>query len=226
MPTALICTEQPLDDELGGTLLWRDDILQRVVGSAPEAHAAALADLPEIIVVDRDVPGATLLIAELRREAATRSTSIVIVARSEFEPVEVELLEAGANAVLRLPAGPEWDDRLARLIAIPVRRDVRFSVNLELEARTGHGVQMAPAVALNLSENGMLIETTCELTVGDDLDLSFALPDLLGTVVGCARVVRHAGRFRYGLEFYGLEGDGAGIVRQYVELIESRPQKL
>jgi DNA-binding response OmpR family regulator len=226
MPTALICTDTPLDDELGGTLLWRDDILQRVVGSAPEAHAAALADLPEIIVVDRDVPGASLLIAELRREAATRSTSIVIVARTEFEPVEVELLEAGANAVLRLPAGPEWDERLARLISVPVRRDVRFSVNLELEASAGHGVQMAPAVALNLSVNGMLIETTCELTVGDDVDLSFSIPELQGSVVGCARVVRHAGRFRYGLEFYGLEGEGPELVRHYVELIESAPQRL
>jgi CheY-like chemotaxis protein len=226
MPTALICTETPLDEDLGETLLWRDDILQRVVASAPEAHAAALADLPEVVVVDRDVPGAALLIEELRREPKTRQVSIVVLARSEFEPIEVELLEAGANAVLRFPPGPEWDDRLARLIAVPVRRDVRFPVQFEIEARVGHGVHAANAVALNISVNGLLVETTFELALGDDLDLSFPLPELNATVVGCARVIRHAGRFRYGLEFYGLESDGAQLVRQYVELIETAPQKL
>jgi CheY-like chemotaxis protein len=226
MASALICSSAPLDEELGATLLWREEIERRCTGSADEALEAALTARPDLIVIDRDLSGAAGLVSALRRDPRTRRISIVVIARSDFEPSEVELLEAGANAVLRLPAGGEWDDRLARLIAVPVRREVRLPVQFELEARTGPGVQAAVAMALNLSMSGALIETDFDLKVGDDLDLRFYLAELDATVVGCARVVRHAGRRRYGIEFYGLEGEGAELVRRYVELIDVPEQRI
>lgn len=220
MPHALICSEIALDAELAETLLWRDEVERRMARSLDEALAAARALKPDVVIVDRDLPQAARLVSELRRDLKTRRVSVVVIARTDFEAVEVDLLEAGANAVLRLPATPEWDDRLARLVVVPVRREVRLPVHLELEARTGAGVHAGVATALNLSESGILLETDIELHVGDDLDLRFHLPDAAATVSGCGRVMRHAGRHRYGVEFYGLEGDGPDLVRQYVTRLD------
>jgi CheY-like chemotaxis protein len=226
MACALICSAAPLDDELGSTLLWREELERRCVQTAEEALKAASGNPPEVVVIDRDLAGATPLVSSLRRDPRTRRVSIVVVARTDFEAVEVDLLEAGANAVLRLPASPEWDDRLARLIAVPVRREVRLPVQFELEARAGPGVQAAVALALNLSVSGVLLETDFDLKLGDDIDLRFHLVELDVTIVGCGRVVRHAGRRRYGIEFYGLEGEGHELVRRYVELMDIAEQRI
>jgi len=221
MPSALICTQWSLDVELAETLLWRDEIERRFVGDVEAALASARASKPDIAVVDRDLPEAARLVRELRQDSRTRRLSIVVVARTDFESVEVDLLEAGANAVFRLPAGPEWDDRLVRLVAVPVRGEARLPVQFELEARMATGVHAAVAMAINLSVSGILIETDFDLHVGDDVDLRFHLPEMETTVVGCGRVVRHAGRRRYGIEFYGLEGEGSEAVERYVEMVET-----
>ena len=217
MAFAVICTEGSFDRELGDTLLWRGEVERHVVHSAEEGLSAVRGWRPEIAVIDRDLPQALKLISEIRRDSKVRRTSLVVVARTDFEAVELELLEAGANAVLRLPASGEWDGRLARLIAVPARRELRLPVQFELEASVGLGVEAATALALNLSVNGILIETDFELQLGDDLDLRFRLPQSEAPVSGCGHVVRHAGRHRYGVEFYGLEADGAELVRSYVE---------
>jgi len=220
MSFALICTEGTFDAELGETLLWRGEVDRHVVHSAEDGLAAARAWRPDLVVIDRDLPQAVRLVTQIRGDAKARHASLVIIARADFEPVEVELIEAGANAILRLPASAEWDDRLARLIAVPVRREVRLPVRFELEASAGPGVQAAAATALNLSVNGILIETDFDLHLGDDLDLRFNLPESSEAVSGCGHVVRHAGRHRYGVEFYGLEADGPELVRIYVERSE------
>ena len=41
--------------------------------------------------------------------------------------------ESEANAILRLPAGPEWNGRLERLMAVPVRKDARFPVSFDVQ---------------------------------------------------------------------------------------------
>ena len=45
----------------------------------------------------------------------------------------------GENAILRLPVTPEWDERLERLMLVPIRREARIHVSFEVEARTGSG---------------------------------------------------------------------------------------
>ena len=116
MFSALICTQKDLGVDLGQTLLWRNGVERQVVGHQEEALLVAMAARPQLVVVDRDLPGAGRLVTGLREDPLTRQLSIVVVARGDFDPAEVELLEAGANAILRIPAGPEWNDRLQRLI--------------------------------------------------------------------------------------------------------------
>ncbi len=224
MPTVVLCSTVPRDilsEELSETLVFRDDITRLFADSVEALDQAVTAEKPDLIVVDRDFEDAVALVLKLRADLATRQVSMIALARSDFGPVEVALLDAGVNAVLRLPASVDWDERLARLIAVPARRDVRLPLALELEADLGIGVHSALGMALNLSVNGMLIETDCELTIGDDVDLRFRLPHGEGDIAGCARVVRHAGPRRYGIEFYGLEADGGDLVRHYLDQIDA-----
>lgn len=217
---ALICTEGAFDVDLAGTLLWRDEVERHLARSVDEALTALCSRQADLVVVDRDLPRAAQLVSQIRRDPKLRHVSVVVIARADFEAIEVELLEAGANAVLRLPADAEWDDRLARLVTVPARREVRLPVQLELEAKTGAGVQVARATALNLSVKGLLMETDLDLHVGDDLDLRFQLPGSDISISACGQVVRHAGRHRYGVAFYGIEGEGPELVQRYVGQIE------
>ncbi len=73
------------------------------------------------------------VVAALRQDPITRPTAIVALGRSEFGFDHLDLLEAGANAILPLPPGHDWDDRLMRLIHVPVRQATRFPVDIALE---------------------------------------------------------------------------------------------
>src|SRR5436190_3557148 len=118
MVSALICTHADLEPDLGRTMLWRHDVDRHVVGRLEEARMMALAARPSIVVVDRELPWAGRLVSALREDPSTRGLSIVVVARGDFEPSEVELLESGANAILRLPVDEDGDRRLERLVSV------------------------------------------------------------------------------------------------------------
>jgi DNA-binding response OmpR family regulator len=211
MPTALICTQAELERELRHTLLWRRDVERHFAARAEDARLLAAALRPSIVLVDRDLPGSLKLIGRLRHDPATPGLSLAVLARGEFDPEEVELLEAGANAILRIPAGPDWDDRLLPLLEVPIRRNIRLPVQFAIEAMAdGLG---APALALNLSANGMLVETHRRLRIGDELDLAFTLPGDSVAQRARARVVRQAAATQYGVAFLSLEAGGEPIER-------------
>ena len=219
MPTVVIGSASSFDDELGQTVLSREDVVLHWAQSADEVLSTASLLKPDLILLDRDLPSADRAVTGLRRDRGTRRTSIVVIARGELDPIEVELLEHGANAILRLPVAPEWDERLERLMEVPVRRETRLPVGFEVEARTGSGIETAVATALNVSTSGMLIDTPFPLHMGDDLDFRFQLPGREGAegeVRGCGRVVRQAGRTQFGIEFYGVEGDGRERIAAWV----------
>ena len=214
MPVALICTQADLEPELGHTLLWRAGVERHLAGRLEDARMMAVAARPDIVVVDRELPRSDKLVAALREDPTTRGLSIVVAARGDFDPSEVELLEAGANAILRLPAGPEWDERLPRLMDVPTRREARFTVHFDVDA-VGVGNPEA-ALAMNLSMSGMLLESPVPLAVGDEIQLRFQIPGSESSVATTARVVRVAAAGQYGVEFHRVEADASAQLRAFV----------
>ena len=215
---ALICSLGSLEGELGATMLYRSNVERHAARTADEAKAAARRLQPAIVLVDRDLAGAVELIKSLRDDAATRRLSVVALARGEFASSELALLEAGVNAVLRLPPSGDWDDRLFRLMHVPVRREVRVPVRLQLDLGFGAQGEHFAALALNLSVNGMLVETNHPLQVGEDLAFTLELPDGRGTVVGTATVVRHASASaQFGVEMATVKGDGRVKLKAWVD---------
>ena len=215
MPVVLICSQAELEGDLGHTLLWREGVERHVASRLEDARMMAVAAKPDIVIVDRELPRSDKLVAALREDPSTRGLSIVVAARGDFDPAEVELLEAGANAILRLPAGPEWDERLPRLLDVPERRQARFTVDFAVEA-VGGGTEPTSATALNLSVSGMLLESPVGLAVGDEVQLRFQIPDSEHTVSTIARVVRVAAPGQFGVEFHRVEGETSDHLRAFV----------
>ncbi len=216
MAVLLICAPDPLSEELHGSMLWRDGLERHVANRFEDALLIAVAVHPDLVVVDSQLPRALRLIQDLRKDQPTRRSSIVVVTRGPFDLNEVAFLEAGANAILRLPVAPDWDERLARLLTVPARRRVRLAVKLEFEARGKPFVERLQGQVLDVSVHGMRIECRAGLTLGTDLDFVIQMPVPWPPIVGCGRVLRIAGPGSYGVEFYALEGDGAHRIARFV----------
>jgi CheY-like chemotaxis protein len=215
---ALICSESSLDAELAATMLYRSNVHRHQARTMEEARAAAKRLRPEIVLVDRDLPRAALLVRELREDPETRRLSVVALARGDFASSELGLLEAGVNAVLRLPPRGDWDDRLFRLMHVPVRREGRVPVRLRLDLGLGATGASFSAELLNLSVHGMLIESSHALEVGADLTFAFELPNGAGDVQGGATVVRHGtAPHQYGAELTNVKGDGRVRLKRWVD---------
>jgi CheY-like chemotaxis protein len=216
MPHALICSEADLASELGKTVLWREGVERLTAATSDRARVIAVAARPDVVLVDRDLPGAVGLVSALRQEAGTRRASIAVLARGDFEPSEVELLAAGANAVLRLPPGGDWDERLVQLIDVPARRDARFPVSFQVVALLHHG-ETVGGTALNVSRNGLLLQTRLDaLHVGADVELQLDLPPG-APLPAQGRVVRQAGPGQFGLRFLELTGSARQRVEDFVQ---------
>lgn len=215
MTAVLICSHGDVEEDLRGTLLWREDIERQVAAKIEEARMLAVAARPRLVMIDRDLPWAARIVTALREDPSTRGLSLVVMARGDFEAVEVELLECGANAVLRLPAGPEWNQRLERLMDVPVRKETRFPVAFGVEA-SSNGGDAANAQALNLSASGILIETACALQVLDEVQLQIGLPVAIEPMRVAGQVVRVAAPSQFGVEFRSLGPEESRRIQSYL----------
>lgn len=204
-------------DELHATLLWREDLERHVACSYHEALVIAVAAHPNLVLVDADLPQAERLLRHLRHDRSTRRVSIAAIVHDDAGLPEVDLLGAGANAILKLPVGPEWDERLGLLINVARRRQTRLPVRVDFVAFAAHdAVQRVSGRTVDISTSGMAIECEGTIPMGTDLDLCFRLPGFGSDVVGCGRVVRQGSPGRYGVQFYALEGDGPAMVARFV----------
>jgi CheY-like chemotaxis protein len=220
---AAVAAPSDLAEELGGTVLFRSNVERVLVSGVDEIRRLADEGQLDVVVVDSALPGASGLVAALRQDPVTRPTAIVALGRSEFGFDHLDLLEAGANAILPLPPGHDWDDRLMRLIHVPVRRATRFPVDMALEGGLQGGLSFAGR-ALNLSVHGLLLECREPLQVGEDLRFSFEMPGEQEGVQGTGTVVRASPPHRFGVELTHVDGDGRVRIKRYVE--SDRPDRV
>jgi CheY-like chemotaxis protein len=197
--------------------LWRNNVDRRRAASLEEAQIQAAAERPDVILVDGRMAEAASFVVGLRHHPETRTVSIVAIGSDDLGASDLDLLESGANAILHLPSNPEWDDRLYRLIHVPVRRSTRFGAHVQVDAGFGPEGGSLPGQVLNLSVNGMLVAVDRLLRVGDDLHFAFPLPPMPGLIEGTGTVTRLAGARQYGLELTHVKGDGRQRIRAFVE---------
>lgn len=200
MAVVLICANRSLDRELEGTVLFRSGVERETVRSAADVQTRLARGHVALLCVHRNVSGIENLIRALRKSPTLKRVSIVVFSEDDFDPSEVEVLEAGANAILRLPPGDDFDDRVGKLIEVPSRRDVRIPVRLQVSASSGFGATV-PVLALNLSSTGILLESNHPLSMGDEVSLAFRFEESGEIFSATAHITRTAGPNRYGATF-------------------------
>ncbi len=216
MIRAVLVSAVDLGPQLRDTVLFRNNVERLNAATAAEARHHVEKGGIDVVVIDAALPGASALVTALRQDALTRRAAIVGLARSDFSLGHLDLLQAGANAILPLPPGADWDDRLTRLVHVPIRKATRLAVDLAIEGGLRSGMLIRGRV-LNLSIHGLLLECSEELAVGDDLRFAFELPSGHGRICGTGTIVREAGREQYGVELTHIEGDGRVHIKRYVE---------
>jgi hypothetical protein len=216
MIRAVLFSGDDLEGDLRETLLWRSNVERLQVASVAEVHRALLEGRADVLVVDSVHPSAVEVTLVLRQDPLTRGLPIVALGRSDFGFAHIDLLQAGVNAILPLPPGADWDDRLMRLVHVPVRRVTRFKVDLALEGGRAGG-ETFTARALNLSVHGLLLESRFALEVGEDVRLRFELPGAQGSVDGTGTVVRVPSPHCFGVELTSVQGDGRVRIKRFVE---------
>jgi CheY-like chemotaxis protein len=212
---AALVAVRDLAPELGGTVLFRRNVERLAASGAEEVRRLADEGRLDVVVVDSGVAGASSIVAALRQDPITRSCAIVVLGRSEFGFDHLDLLAAGANAILPLPPGHDWDDRLTRLIHVPARKATRIPVDLAIEGGLRGGLALRGR-AVNLSVHGLLLESSHPLEVGEDLRFSLEVPGE-GRVRGTGTIVRLASPERFGVEVTHVEDDGRVRIKRYVE---------
>ena len=214
MPRELVCATPAMTEALRDTVVFRDEFERPQANTLEQARA--LAPSAALVLVERDIPWASDLVRALRSDPATRSLSVAVAAPYELGTAELELLQEGASAVLRLPVTDDWNRRLAGLLQVTARQKARLPIRLRMEGRLAPAQAPFTAEVLDLSETGMLVESGLALEVGCELEFSVPLPGSPAPLAGRARVVRPAGHHRYGLELLDLRGEAEARLRLFL----------
>jgi CheY-like chemotaxis protein len=143
---------------------------------------------PDLVILDAAFPpdGAVLTARRLRARAYWRFVSMMLAVPAGTPRLE-RVLDAGINDVLLCPF-PD-DELLAkarRLTVIPARRDL----NTVARVRDPREGPVLGGKTLNVSSNGILVETEFPLVVGRTVEIEFLLPGDPEAVRVTARVVR------------------------------------
>jgi hypothetical protein len=214
--TVLICAGSDLESDLRRTLFWREDLERYVAERTDEARVLALSTEPHVVVVELELPGTDKLLDSLRSQSLPHPVSIVALSRIGSTP-GAHASADGVDAVLALPPGPEWDDRLVDVLQMPTRKQARFEVSFGVEARLRHRPITQRSLALNISAGGILIEGgDLQLHAGDDVNLMLQIPVRGDPVEGRARVIRQPVEERLGLRFEAFSGDGDARIREFL----------
>jgi PAS domain S-box-containing protein len=223
MAKLLVVSPVDLGPELGKTVLWRPSVERFVASDGDAAMELARSKGPSLIVIDGfDPAGATELVQRLRADSHTRPTAIAILSRSPSLADEASYRRAGANLVFTGVVHPElWDARLEELLNVPRRLEARIPVRLATWSRATPGAAPIEGLTLNISINGILLETPVRLGVGTKLDLSFTLPGGAAEVHVLGQVMREVasgeGRWQDGVKFLILRGDAREHIAAFIE---------
>jgi CheY-like chemotaxis protein len=195
---------------LEAPVLLRDHALLAGRASARELLDGLAREGGRLVVLGPVLPDIALpeAIRRIRSLPATRRVSILILLPADEPPgAEQEVVEAGANAVLRRPLDRvELEHWITKLLHVPRRVEARMPVHGQVVG-TPRGVQSGHFYGLsrNLSINGMLLASPVRLADAPDLDLELQLAEPALRVRALGRVVRDAIEVGWPYLGYGVE---------------------
>ena len=221
-----------LVDHSRGALLFQETILRRrdnVIVTAlagSDGLLKAHQERPTLIIFGYDLfdMSAPEFCREIRADANIRATSLLLVLDREHQEQADLCLSAGCNDVIFRPLQRrELDQKVQKLTAIPVRRQLRTITKIEVSIEKNGRFLLGRSI--NISSNGILIEVDRVLPGEGDVRVHFYLPGDPRPMQLEAHVLRaeFTGTMaKYGLQFVSVTNDERDRIDQYVHRLRSR----
>ncbi len=158
------------------------------------------------------------MVRRARRSFLQAVAPVVIVTGREDAEVMRLAFQAGANFTLAKPVTAE---RLRNLMAVLRGCMVKAQVwharlPFHTPVKVIRGPQSFQTPSVNLSENGMLLDGSGPVGVGDRVGIEFALPSSKLPIKAQARVIRRDEQERIGLHFFELKPDHQQTLRRFL----------
>lgn len=223
MKKVLLVDDVKLFLELEKTLLTNRSNLQLFTAtSGKEAIEIHKREKVDLILCDLYMPGMNgdEVCKIIRKDDNLKKVSIIIVTTSAKD--SDMCLEAGANDVVLKPVNPsELLKKVGKYINIPMRRDIRILARIGVEGLRGMGAESFISNTVNISINGVLIETSHTLTIGEAVSCSLSIPGNSTLVTVTGEVVRkgdgkQSGMNYYGIKFLDIREDDRLVIASYI----------
>lgn len=221
-----------LVDHSRGALIFQETILRRrdsaifTALAGTEGLQKARAELPHLIIFGYDLfdMSAPEFCREIREDATTRATSLLLVVDREHQNHADLCLSAGCNDVIYRPLQRrELDQKVERLTSIPVRRQLRTITKIEVSLEKNGRFILGRSI--NISANGMLLEVDRVLPGDGSVVVHFYIPGDPKPLQMEAAVLRaeFAGTMaKYGVRFVNISDEERERIDRYVHRLRSR----
>jgi CheY-like chemotaxis protein len=221
-----------LVDHSRGALIFQETILRRrdsaifTALAGTEGLQKARSEKPHLIIFGFDLfdMSAPEFCREIRDDAMTRGTSLLLVVDREHQSHADLCLSAGCNDVIYRPLQRrELDEKVAKLTSIPVRRQLRTITKIEVSLEKNGRFILGRSI--NISANGMLLEVDRVLPGEGPVRLHFYIPGDPKPLQLDAAVLRaeFTGTMaKYGLRFANVSEEERERIDRYVHRLRSR----
>lgn len=221
-----------LVDHSRGALLFQESVLRRRQATittalgGTEGLQRARDETPHLILFGFDLfdMSGPDFCREIRKDDRTRGISLLFVCdRAKREHAD-QCMSAGCNDIIYRPLQRhDLDAKIAKLTSIPSRSQLRTMTRIEVSLENAGRFVLGRS--LNISANGMLIESDRVLPGDGRLQLKFFLPGESEPVQVLGEVLRSefAGTMaRYGVRFVNLQKEAREQIDRYVQRLRSR----
>jgi response regulator RpfG family c-di-GMP phosphodiesterase len=221
-----------LVDHSRGALIFQETILRRRDSAIFTALAGSVGlqkardEKPHLIIFGYDLFDMTApeFCREIRDDALTRGSSLLLVVDREHQNHADLCLSAGCNDVIYRPLQRrELDEKVEKLTAIPVRRQLRTITKIEVSLEKNGRFILGRSI--NISANGMLLEVDRVLPGEGPVRLHFYIPSDPKPLQLDAAVLRaeFTGTMaKYGVQFVNVSEEERERIDRYVHRIRSR----
>lgn len=170
----------------------------------------------DTVIVDCDQDKDSLdLLMQLRGEEQNKKM-VAVGITSDMDAAK-SVFDSGATFVLSKPLPVEDARRILKISHGALTRAVRRFMRLPVDTLAVVSVDdRQEAILLNLSQRGLAVQTTDELTLAQMVYVSFLLPDSFKLIEGMAQVMWLDPSGRAGLEFRSLDDDTQKLLTQWV----------
>lgn len=172
----------------------------------------------DVVFVGMPRPDGFELANRIRNSQLNSEAAIVMLSATDDVATLRKAFGVGVTFVLRKPiaaariipiltamASPGWKDR---------RHAARLPISTEVKCKSsGRDISMR---SLNISETGMLLQSSGAVEQDQEVSLEFQIAELRASLNVRARIVRKEGMDRVGVEFVGLAPEDQNAIQLYV----------